>query len=440
MLYAVEKPSLEVLTHGYSPFHEVNGFRQVGDRKPPQAPTAVGLSATETVEFTSPSNTAKEGQRGITLITPVLVSKPDGGGPVTRTPLVQDPAGTIVAGGVTYSPRVSPLISNGTNIQPSITGGTKNVGFSRDSFGAEDLFRGQMKGQSGGSLMYSKGRSDDDPYYGDPGLSGWLSKTTKKLKKSVKKAVGNKVYKVAHRVVAVNVGGAVGAATGFVTGGGPQGAIAGAIAGGTKALHDTTRTGKPSITTKSVYQSAAYGAGAGAVTRAVSTGYDYYASNLSPQARSAAMAKKVGFGAARDTAMAAGTYTPPVVAPVSLTSKIIGGTLKNPIVQGVATNAILQGRGSSGAGDPVAADGGQAPIIINPGTPGITYQPGYGPISGGGYSEGGYSDSFGGGSGGSSAPGSGEPEAEPGFLQKNAPLLAAGSILAFFMLRKVKVG
>lgn len=243
------------------------------------------------------------------------------------------------------------------------------------------------------------------------------------LGKDAKKA-GQKLEVVASGVIG-------GGAAGFVTSGfNPAGAIAGGVAGGTKGVIEATKTSKSGDSVKALYQGAGYGAAAGVATAAVNYGVSSYEN--AQIAKSAATAAKVGYGAASDTAMAAGGYVPGAAAsPGAIaTAGKFAASLGKSALTTYGTIAVAQAMGPK-AGSP--GDGGyQPPGVVLPGDAGgVSNQPS---ISIGIPSGGGGGDTSGGGMVSPTA----TPDAQPGTLSRLGahPLLLAAVPLLFFVVMK----
>jgi|KBSSwiStaDraftv2_1062776.scaffolds.fasta_scaffold21569_6 hypothetical protein len=235
-----------------------------------------------------------------------------------------------------------------------------------------------------------------------------------------------KIGKKAETVAAGSIGGAV---AGFLVNPTPVGLIVGGTAGAAKGFIEATKTRAPGDQFKAMYQGAGYGAGAGLTARAVTAGISSYQN--AQIAKSAAMAEKVGYGAAQSTAIEAGTYAPGVSygtitsAPgfFATSAKVAAGIGK----YGVAPLLMAQMMGQKIPG----AEGGMdtLPIMI----PGGSTSTPLGPIevsATGGSSGGGGMPGGSGGGGGEMLPG----DESPSFVKSNLPYLAGGMLLLFFMV------
>ena len=508
-LYSVRKQDLSAITHSYNPIAEKNGFNQVPRRKRSLRPLTrvdFGLSDTVQIDFNNKkTSTLRAGDFGASTTTVTTTPSPTPNNPFPQ------PVVTVLKGndaGILFSPKVTPSKdpSQPATITPALFQASdpqaaasvllsgQPLNFQVPSTPAApvtpavvtpvDAFLGQP-GQSrvaidvpatfqstvstpvgfessvagsgrsdiapsgGGLYALSKSNADphaDDKYDDQTGLSSWF---TKKVMPAVKKAV--------KKAAVIQVSGITGAASGFITSGfNPLGAVAGGVAGATKGVVDATKTSNPHLTTKNIYQSAAYGGGAGAVV-GVSTATSNAITNAQ-RARSAAMAAKVGYGAAADTAMAAGTYVPvgEIPSQASLAATLFGtakSVATSPYVAVPLTARLLASK-SSDPGAVSTSGEGVAPsttnIFTNPGNP-LSLP---GTPTGGGYST---------ASGGGSYPlGVGTPDGQPpidagassatgqapdagGYAPENAqvkksavPLLATAALVAFFVIRKNK--
>lgn len=113
--------------------------------------------------------------------------------------------------------------------------------------------------------------------------------------------LGSGAKQAGQKLDTIAAGAVGGAATGWVAGGfTPVGLVAGAVAGGVKGTVEATKTSGGGNEVKALYQGAAYGAGAGAITAAVNYGITSYAT--AQQAASANAAATAGYGAAAPTA------------------------------------------------------------------------------------------------------------------------------------------
>lgn len=448
-LYTVSKPDIKVLTHPYSPYHEINGFEQMGKFKPvTNDPGPKGLGELTPADLTGP----------ILRSQPIIPGQTPSANPVAPTTITYAPGSP----GAEQVQRTYDAMARGydkafgsipnevlaKSSYATTYGKSERPGQSSSIYGYREgdmeTFDRQPSISSRGRIRFKSKRYLEDDFQdglSSDGLSGFS------LKKAFKK-VGSKVsqaYKVVihnpgravKRVGAVVAGAVVGAGAGFVTGGVP-GAFAGAGAGAVKSFSDVTKTSKANYNTRSVYQSAAWGAAAGAVTGIANRGIT--AASNAQKARSAAEAAKVGYGAAGSTAAGAGTYGAAVPGIGSGIFAAIGSTGKALLPYGGLTPWFLPRPGEGGPGQ---GEGGVT-NVFDPSTGG--YVPSTGGVGigtpSGAVGAGGSEYSEGGGenliptTGAADEAGTGLPDV----VKKNAvPLLAGVVILGYIASIKPKM-
>ena len=395
MLYTLPAKKLEILTHPYTPLMEENGFRQAGKEIPgvlviDSAPY-LPLSTVRKIPFSS-SNTAIRNTNARKISSIMTHNEVKNIGPKWKKPVPLKPVfrgeappyqsddrdGYLLGSDSSRSgfPRSDSSRRVESPIGPSVYS---------DPFGVPVLNRDnplEVKTEDGDKIDVESGYI---PGLGSD-LSGFRSsfkKFTRKIRRVVRQVrrkpleqlaklptapvrlitdpIGGKTARVAKKIQGVTVGAQAGALTGFVTGGfTPAGLVAGAAAGTAKGIVEMTKTSRPGDLSKTLRQSAAYGAGAGAVTGAARFGARAFAARgpaTAKQANIAMFAGKSGYvpAAAQTSTKIGASVAKGATGLIGTAGKVAGGTAKalgKAALGPIGQIAVLQSLLSRGAGIP----------------------------------------------------------------------------------------